>query len=390
MKNILICVCGGIASYKSPNMVSSFIKKGYSVEVVMSASAKEFISPTVFEALSGNKVHSDLFSDPMAHINLGKTADFIIVIPATYNIIGKIASGIADDLMTSIIAAYDKDVFFALAMNDKMYTNEIFNKNIAYLKSVNKYHFIEADEGFLACNEMGIGRLKDTQEIVDFLLDYFNNPKALILSGKKVIITAGKTKEYMDPIRYISNDSSGKLGVHMASCAKSLGAEVTLIIGENNLPIIHGINTINVVSAEDMYREALLHYSQADIIICAAAVSDYKFKTISPNKLKKSTHNIIVEMEKNIDIAMQLGKLKKHRVLVGFALESENIEHNAMHKLHSKNLDLIIANYPDNIAKDSGKFYLINKQGLQEVLECTKKQFSNILFTRLEYLINKS
>ena len=383
MKNILVCVSGGIASYKAPNVVSKLLQQGYNINVVMSENATKFISPIVFESLTSNKVYTNTFDDALGHINLGKMADVILVVPATYNIVGKVANGIADDLVTSIISAYHGDVFFALAMNDNMYTNPILLKNIDYLKSLKKYHFIEADEGFLACNKNAIGRLKPELEIVDIITNYLQNQDApKILQGKKVLITAGRTKEYMDPIRYISNDSTGTMGYNLAKVAKNLGAEVSLVIGENNLPKLEGVNTINVVSAQEMFDATSKASTNADIIIFSAAVSDYRFSQTSSEKVKKSgdAKNISIEMVENVDIASEISKNKKNQITVGFALETNNIFDNAIKKLNNKNLDFIIANSPENLGSSNGQYFLLDKNGEKFEIKGSKASISLEIF----------
>ncbi|MDR0484521.1 MAG: bifunctional phosphopantothenoylcysteine decarboxylase/phosphopantothenate--cysteine ligase CoaBC [Alphaproteobacteria bacterium] len=376
-KNILVCVSGGIAAYKAPNVVSSLLKKGYDVDVAMTKNATQFISPQVFEALTGKATHVDLFNNPLSHINLGKKADVILVVPATFNLVGKVANGIADDLVSSIISAYHSDIFFALAMNDNMYTNPILQKNIVYLKSLKKYHFIEADEGHLACNTNGVGRLKPEEEIVQIIEDYlYSKSYPQILQGKKVVITAGKTKEYLDPVRYISNDSTGKMGYSLARTAKNLGADVSLIIGENNLPQISGVNTVNIINAQQMFVETLRESQNADIVIFSAAVSDYRFMETYDKKLKKNPNQneVFFKMIENVDIAREIGNNKQNKILVGFALESENLRDNALKKITSKNLDFIVANSPQNLGSDNGAFYLINKKGESINLVGSKKQ----------------
>ncbi len=383
MKTILVCVSGGIASYKAPNVVSKLIQQGYNVNVAMTHNATKFISPMVFESLTSNKVFSDTFDDALAHINLGKQADVILVVPTTYNIIGKIANGIADDLVSSIISAYNGDIFFALAMNNNMYTNPILLKNIDYLKSLSKHHFINADEGFLACSISAVGRLKLEIEIVNIITNYLQNqdtPK--ILQGKKVLITAGKTKEYMDPIRYISNDSTGLMGYYLAKVAKNLGADVTLVIGENNLPIIESIKIINVVSAHQMYDATYSEFTNADIIIFSAAVSDYKFSEVSDKKIKKinDAKNITIEMIENIDIAKEISKNKKNQITLGFALETNDIFDNARKKLNNKNLDFILANSIENLGSSQGHYFLLNNTDEKIEISGSKEYISQEIF----------
>ncbi len=385
-KNILLCVTGGIASYKAPNVVSQFLQKEYNVNVIMSKHATQFISPIVFDSLTSKKTLIDLFEDPLAHIKLGKEADVILVLPTTYNLVGKVANGIADDLITSVISAYDKDVFFALAMNDNMYKNPIMLKNRDYLKSLGKYHFIEADKGFLACNKKAIGRLKPELEITEVIINHLkqnNYPK--ILQGKKVVITAGRTKEYIDPIRYISNDSTGLMGYNLAKVARKLGATVSLIIGENNLDKIYNIKTIDVISAQDMYQETLKETLDADIIIFSAAVSDYKFSTVSPQKIKKTnnTKTVTIKMEENIDIAKAISQNKNNQITVGFALETDDLIENAKKKIKSKNLDFIIANSPQNLGSQNGLFYLLSKNKYSIELNGSKEKISLEIFNNI-------
>jgi len=383
-KNILVCVSGGIAAYKAPSIVSMLLQKGYDVDVAMSKNAAEFISPLVFDALTGKPSYTDLFDNPLAHISLGKKADVILVAPATFNIIGKAANGIADDLISTIISAFERDVFFARAMNDNMYNNPILQKNIDYLKSLKKYHFIEADSGFLACKTNGIGRLKAEEEIVGSIEDYlYTQSYPQILAGKKVVITAGRTKEYLDPIRYISNDSTGIMGFSLARAAKNLGADVSLIIGENHLPPLD-VKTINITSTEQMYEAALKESSDADIVIFSAAVSDYKFAETFDKKLKKtSSKNIDFKMIETVDIAASLGKTKENKIHVGFALESENLQENALKKINSKNLDFILANLPQNLGSESGEFKLIKRNGDSINLAGSKLQVALEIFQNI-------
>lgn len=372
MKNILIGVSGGIAAYKAANVVSSLRKKGHNVKVIMTENATKIITPLAFESLSRNNVAVDMWERNtninVEHISLADWADAILVVPATYNIVGKIANGIADDMLSTVISAFNKTTYFALAMNVKMYENPILRENIEKLKKYN-YVFIEADEGFLACNVNAKGRLKNEEEIIKIVLDDLytetdkidseNNKQPL--AGKNVLITAGRTEEPLDPIRYFSNKSTGKMGYSIAEKAKKLGAEVTLISGPANLAVPENVKIINIRTAEEMYNEVMKNVQNQDIIISAAAVADYRPENISDKKIKK-TDGLTVNFVRNKDILFELGKIKKNNLLIGFAAESDNLLENATGKLKRKNLDMIVANSVENFGTEDNKVFLIGKE----------------------------
>lgn len=371
MKNILIGVSGGIAAYKAANIVSSLRKKGHNVKVIMTENATKIITPLAFESLSRNRVAVDMWERntnvDVEHISLADWADVILVVPATYNIVGKIANGIADDMLSTVISAFNKTTYFALAMNVKMYENPILHENIEKLKKYN-YVFIEADEGFLACNVNAKGRLKNEEEIIKTVLDdlydetnkiYLNNNRPL--EGKNVLITAGRTEEPLDPIRYFSNKSTGKMGYSIAEKAIKLGASVTLVSGPVNLKSPENVKIINIRTAEEMYNEVIQNVHNQDIIISTAAVADYRPENISDKKIKKGD-GLTVNFVRNKDILFELGKIKKNNLLIGFAAESENLLENAMEKLKRKNLDMIVANSVENFGTDDNKVFLIGKE----------------------------
>ena len=367
MKNILIGVSGGIAAYKAANIVSGLRKRGYDVKVVMTENAAKIITPLAFESLSKHDVAVNMwernFNVNVEHIALADWADLILVAPATYNIVGKVAGGIADDMLSTVISAFNKTVYFALAMNVRMYENPILGENIEKLKKYG-YKFIEADEGLLACNVNAKGRLKNEQEIVEIIAREMEGAETSDikkpLAGKKVLVTAGRTEEPLDPIRYFSNRSTGKMGYSVAEEAGRLGAEVTLISGPSNINKPECVNVIKVRTAEEMYKEVMKYEATQDIIIAAAAVADYRPEYVSDKKIKKSD-TLTVNFVRNKDILLELGKIKKDKILVGFAAESENISENAKEKLQKKNLDMIVANSVDNFGTNDNKINLIGE-----------------------------
>lgn len=376
MKNILIGVTGGISAYKSANIISILKKRGYNVKVVMTKNATKIITPLTLETLARNKVYVDMWESydcEVEHISLAEWADIILVTPATYNIIGKVANGIADDMLSTVISAAKKPVYFALAMNVNMYENKILQNNIEKLKQFG-YNFIEADEGFLACNTIGKGRLKDEKEIVDIIELSLSSSGKKIFLGKNILITAGRTEEAIDPIRYISNNSSGKMGYALAEASANLGANVTLITGPTALPVPPGLKEIvKIKSALEMYKETITRFDNMDIVIACAAVADYRPKRYSREKIKKNDGELTITLERNPDILFELGKLKNRQILIGFAAETNNIIENAKSKLKRKNLDMIVANDASNMQKSTNKITIIkNHDFVKEIPEKSK------------------
>ena len=371
MKNILVGVTGGIAAYKSAGIVSLLKKKGYNVKVVMTENATKIIGPLTLETLSRNRIYVDMWdSNPhyeVEHISLADWADMVLIAPATYNIIGKVANGIADDMPTTILAAVSvrKPVFFALAMNVNMYENPILKENIDKLKSFG-YRFIDAEEGLLACNYSAKGRMSEPEDIVDEIERYSIFSKIenfdTALKGKKILITSGRTKENIDPVRYLSNNSSGKMGYSLAQAAADLGAEVTLISGPTDLKIPNGLeNFISVKSALEMYEKVDEYFKNTDIFIACAAVADYRPKEYKKEKIKKSDSDLVMELVKNPDILLEMSKKKEKQLLVGFAAETNDIRENALKKLEKKNLDIIVANNASVMGSDENVIEIIRK-----------------------------
>ena len=371
MKNILVGVTGGIAAYKSAGIVSLLKKKGYNVKVVMTKNATKIIGPLTLETLSRNRIYVDMWDNnphyEVEHISLADWADMVLIAPATYNIIGKIANGIADDMLTTILAAVSvrKPVFFALAMNVNMYENPILKENINKLKSFG-YRFIDAEEGLLACNYSAKGRMSEPEDIVDEIERYsifskFENFD-IALKGKKILVTSGRTKENIDPVRYLSNNSSGKMGYSLAQAAADLGAEVTLISGPTDLKVPNGLkNFISVESALEMYEKVDEYFKNTDIFIACAAVADYRPKEYKKEKIKKSDSDFVIELVRNPDILLEMSRKKEKQLLVGFAAETNNIKENALKKLEKKNLDIIVANNASAMGSDENVIEIIKK-----------------------------
>ena len=371
MKNILLGVTGGIAAFKSASIVSLLKKKGYDVKVVMTKNAANIIGPLTLETLSRNRIYVDMWdTNPhyeVEHISLADWADMVLIAPATYNIIGKVANGIADDMLTTIISAVSvrKPVFFALAMNVNMYENPILKENIDKLKSYG-YRFIEVEEGLLACNYVAKGRMTEPEDIVAEIERYDIYSKIenfnTALKDKKILITSGRTKENIDPIRYLSNNSSGKMGYSLAQAAIDLGAEVTLISGPTNLEIPKGLESfISVESALEMYEKVNQYFGDTDIFIACAAVADYRPKECKKEKIKKSDSDLILELVRNPDILFEMGKKKDNQLLIGFAAETNDIKENALKKLEKKNLDFIVANNASTMGNNTNTVEIIRK-----------------------------
>ena len=371
MKNILVGVTGGIAAYKSAGIVSLLKKKGYNVKVVMTENATKIIGPLTLETLSRNRIYVDMWdSNPhyeVEHISLADWADMVLIAPATYNIIGKVANGIADDMLTTILSAVSvrKPVFFALAMNVNMYENPILKENINKLSSFG-YRFIDAEEGLLACNYSAKGRMSEPENIVEEIERYSIFSKIenfdTALKGKKILITSGRTKENIDPVRYLSNNSSGKMGYSLAQAAADLGAEVTLISGPTDLKVPNGLkNFISVESALEMYEKVDEYFKNTDIFIACAAVADYRPKEYKKEKIKKSDSDFVIELVRNPDILLEMSRKKEKQLLVGFAAETNNIKENALKKLEKKNLDIIVANNASVMGSDENVIEIIRK-----------------------------
>lgn len=350
-RNVLIGVSGGISAYKTCEVVGALTKKGYDVKVVMTKHATEFVTPLTFGTLSKNPARCEMFSDGVCgpeHIALAKWADVFAVAPATADIIGKFAGGIADDLLTSVFAAYPGKTFVCPAMNTNMYENARTASNIALLKD-RGVEFIEPGYGRLACGDAGKGRMAEPSEIVR-VLDGYLIP-APDFRGKKILITAGATLEDVDGVRFISNYSSGKMGTALAEAAVERGAKVIFIAGRTSVPRPKNCEIIEVKSTLDMYGAVMEKIKEADIIIKAAAPADYRVENPAGNKIKGQ--NVTLKLVKNPDIAEAAGKIKRDKILVVFAAETENLIENASEKLLKKNADIVVAN---NVTKEGAGF----------------------------------
>lgn len=349
-KNIVLGVTGGIAAYKSADLVSRLKKLDANVYVVMTAHAKAFVSPLTFQSLSQNYVVEDMFEAPrtwdVEHIALAKLADLYVVAPATANILAKMAAGIADDFLTTTILATQAPILVAPAMNTQMYLNPVTQRNMQMLQDMG-VGFVAPGSGRLACGDEGVGKMAEPQQIVDEIVKLLTKKSEgdlpRLLEGKRVLITAGPTREALDPVRYLTNHSTGKMGYAIAEAAAAMGAEVKLVSGPVELPAPEGVQRINVESARDMF-EAVMSDLSHDIIIMTAAVADYRPKTAQTQKIKKVEGDLTLELTRNPDILFEVGKVKSNQILIGFAAETEHVLEHATAKLRKKNLDMIVAN----------------------------------------------
>lgn len=392
-KNVLIGICGGIAAYKVCELIRLLKKNEANVKVIMTKNAQKFITPLTLQTLSQNKVYTDTFeseySYDIEHISLTTWADILVVAPATANIIGKFANGIADDLLSTTFLAFDKPVLIVPAMNSNMFENAIVQQNIQKLKSVG-INFVEPESGFLACGVYGKGRYPENQKILIEIEKLLCNQD---LAGKKVLITAGPTREYLDPIRFISNRSSGKMGYALAEEAYKRGAQVTIVSGPVSINTYADIEIIHVQTASQMYQKVKDIYAQYDILIFSAAVADYRPKITNQTKIKKEDRDeLVVELVKNPDILKFVGENKKPgQIIVGFSAETENVLENSQKKLEAKNADLIVAN---NVLEEGAGFdvdtnivTLISKEKIENLPKMNKSEVAKRIFDHvLTYL----
>lgn len=375
-KQIVLGVTGSIAAYKAAEIASGLVKAKHDVHVMLTQNASKFISPLTFETITHNRAYTDMFRDEdhrqVTHVVYATGADLFLVAPATFNIIGKAANGIADDLLSSSLAAASwQRVMIAPAMNTHMYENPANKENMRRLRERGAV-FIEPEVGILACGVVGNGRLCNVPDILDEVEGFFIEKT---LKGKKVLITAGATREYLDPIRFISNSSSGLMGVSLAKACRNMGADVTLILSNSTLSL-RGVRIIRTDTVAEMADAALASFSESDIVFAAAAVSDYKPLNKCESKIKKNEGNICVEFARNIDILKTMGERKTHQLLIGFAAESENLLENAREKMERKNLDAIIANDLSNFASQEGKVCVINNAAVRELPRKPKEQLA--------------
>ena len=340
-------VTGGIAAAKAALAASMLARQGLDVHVIMTESACEFVTPLTFRTLTANPVTADMFAEPgqwnVKHVSLAQRADVFVIAPATANFLGKTAAGIADDMLTTTVMATRAPVVIAPAMNSFMYDNSTVQRNIASLKALG-YMFVGPESGRLACGDTGAGRLASPERIVDFAMHVLHGRGRPPLAGIRVLVNTGPTREPIDPVRYITNRSSGKMGYAVAGAAAARGAQVTLVSGPADLPVPEGCALAPVETADEMYEACMAAAPDADIIIAAAAVADYRPSSYSRSKVKKTAGDLSIELTRTRDIVAELGRIKGARVIVGFAAETDDLLANAQAKLASKKLDMIVAN----------------------------------------------
>lgn len=398
-KNIALYVTGGIAVYKVVDLMRSFIKKGANVQVAMTESATKFVSPLTFQILSRQEVYVDTFDEKnpeiVAHVNISDWADVSVVAPATANTIAKMAHGIGDNFVTSALLATKSPVFVVPAMNTDMYDNPATQNNIKLLKNRN-IQFVEPDYGFLAEGYEGKGRFPENERIVEELSDFIlSRTEDLPLKGQKILVSAGGTKERIDPVRYITNDSSGKMGHAVAEAAYYEGAEVTLVTA-SELPAPSGIETVRVDSALELFDEIDTRFDQTDVLIMAAAVSDYRVANEADSKMKKMDDSgpVTIELTENPDILKTMGDKKKEQFLVGFAAETDHLEKYAKKKLKEKKLDVIVANEVGRSDRgfnaDENQVILFTADGDRiDVPLTAKSEVANIIIRKVIEDLNK-
>ena len=394
-KKVVLGVTGSIAAYKMANVASMLVKHNCEVHVVLTQNAAKFITPVTFETLTKHPCQMDTFErqNPVDihHLTLGQTADLLLIAPASADVIGKIAYGIADDLLTSTVIAATCPVMIAPAMNTHMYQNSIVQENISRLKPFG-YTFIEPQEGRLACEAVGIGKLADesvlTECVIQKLKEETKEKTIPDLLGRRILVTAGPTRESVDPVRFLTNHSTGKMGYAVCECAKRRGAEVTLVSGPVHLKAPDGVRLIPVTTAEDMYQAVMQQEARQDIIIKAAAVADYRPKKQHTEKTKKQEGALILELERTKDILAELGKRKrKNQCICGFSMETEHVLENSRAKLKKKNVDLIAANSlreeGAGFGVDTNRLILITESSEEELGLLSKRECADRLLNRL-------
>lgn len=395
-KTIIVGVTAGIAAYKVVDVVSRLKKQGANVEVIMTENATKFVTPLTFQTLALNAVHVDMFREPrnydVEHISLAEKADAFLIAPATANIIGKVANGIADDLLSTTIMATKSKVIFAPAMNTNMYLNPIVQQNMDKLRGLG-YEFIEPGVGMLACQTYGPGRMAEPVDIVDYVINSFKDKE---LAGKKIVVTAGPTIEPLDPVRYITNHSSGKMGYTIANLASQKGAEVVLISGPTHLDPPKNVRLVKVNTTMDMFQAVEKEFDTCHVLIKAAAPLDYRPEKVSQEKIKKKDgekDELNIKYIRNPDIAKHFGSIKKDQILVGFAAETNNLVDHAKEKLRKKNLDFIVAN---NVKEEGAGFktdtnivtIIDRDERVKEYPIMSKEKVAEIILDKVKELLN--
>ena len=388
-KTVVLGVTGGIACYKAASLASALVKQHANVQVLMTENATRFISPITFEQLTGNKVLVDTFDrsfqHSVAHVSVADRADFVLIAPATANVLAKLAHGLADDMLTTTVLACNCPKAAAPAMNTKMYENPVTQDNIAALRRYG-WEIVEPASGRLACGAVGKGKLPEPEQLLEVCLHQLAHSKDMI--GKRVLVTAGPTREALDPVRYLTNHSSGRMGYAIAKAASSRGAEVTLVSGPTALPRPGYVEVVDVVSAQDMYAAVTDRADEMDIIIKAAAVADYRPANIADQKMKKSDDELSIPLERTKDILAELGARKRPgQFLCGFSMETEHLLENSQKKLVKKHLDLIAANNVkvegEGFGVDTNVLTLISPDGVRKLPLLSKDEAANALLDEI-------
>ena len=390
-KKIIIGITGSVAAFKSIQLISDLVKQGYQIEVMMSESATRFVTSVCIQSLTKRKVYVDTFDDEnpaiITHVDIVKDADLFMVVPASAHTIAKLAYGMADNMLTSAFLAATCPKLIAPAMNVHMYENPITQKNMQLLKETGVV-FVEPISGLLACGDTGNGKLADEDTLLE-MIDYMLAPK--ILSGKNILISAGPTQESLDPVRFITNHSSGKMGYALAKAAFQLGANVTLVSGPTHLKKPHGVNVIDVISANDMYHQIIQCVKEYDYMIMSAAVGDYACNEIADEKIKKHTDTLTLELHKNKDILLEIGKRRlASQVICGFAMETSHLTENAQMKLQKKNCDMIVANHLKTdgagFQGDTNVVSILTQQDVTDYQKMSKQELAYIILNQMKKL----
>lgn len=390
-KKIIIGITGSVAAFKSIQLISDLVKQGYQIEVMMSESATRFVTPVCIQSLTKRKVYVDTFDDEnpaiITHVDIVKDADLFMVVPASAHTIAKLTYGMADNMLTSAFLAATCPKLIAPAMNVHMYENPITQKNMQLLKETGVV-FVEPISGLLACGDTGNGKLADEDTLLE-MIDYMLAPKTL--SGKNILISAGPTQESLDPVRFITNHSSGKMGYALAKAAFQLGANVTLVSGPTHLKKPHGVNVIDVISANDMYHQIIQCVKEYDYMIMSAAVGDYACNEIADEKIKKHTDTLTLELHKNKDILLEIGKRRlSSQVICGFAMETSHLIENAQMKLQKKNCDMIVANHLKTdgagFQGDTNVVSILTQQEITDYQKMSKQELAYIILNQMKKL----
>lgn len=387
-KQILLGVTGGIAAYKTASLASMLVKLHANVHVIMTKNAQKFLSPVVFEALTGNKVVDDAFDRDsgyqVAHIAMAQEADVVMIAPASANMIAKLANGIADDMLSTTMLAVTAPVYLVPAMNTHMLEHPATQANLETLKSYG-YHIVEPASGFLACGDTGKGKMPEAEELLEYLL--YEAACRKDLDGKKVLITAGPTREAIDPVRFITNHSTGKMGYALAKNAARRGARVLLVTGPVHLPAPLNVQVIPVVSAQDMYEAVDARFDSQDIVVMAAAVADYRPAHAAQEKIKKTDAAAVLELERTKDILGSMSARKNGQFLCGFSMETEHMLENSRAKLEKKHLDMIVANHlrmeGAGFGTDTNIITILTKDSVQELPKMSKDEAAQAVFDQI-------